>query len=56
MGVLASDGDESDELRLAGGDEFVAEAFELQIVACFDRGASVITSPLACCRRFGPLG
>ena len=33
------DGDESDELRLAGGDEFVAEAFELRVVTRSDHGA-----------------
>jgi hypothetical protein len=31
--------DESDELRLSGGDEFVAEAFELRIVSRGDDGA-----------------
>ena len=36
---LAGDSDESDELWLSGGDEFVAEAFELRIVERSDHGA-----------------
>ena len=37
---LAGHGNEREDLRFPGGDEFVAEFFELRVVTCRDHGAN----------------